>query len=464
MQTNQPRPRPKPKARVAASTEPGPSGEPEISIPQSAAAKDNDELFMRNRKRTTYTWQKLKEIDQKAQVELTVQDNDDEGHTQPKHKKKKPNEVVVPRWQRDQEFVRMLSEQHSENSDDDIIEIKEVNQSPVRKDIRKERSRSRSLTPPPLVPIQEIQKARNLVRQALENVPRPLSPDLLYADDLTDNIILSSELASLAKSVALQSLKGDLRYTAQSVSQQDTVQITVKWQPHPRDPSGVVKVSAYRMNREESFRDLFDAAADDMSVLLQSLVMTYNGKRLFSSASPRALDIWGETEFVACDKATYAYLQANNFARESSPRIERPRQARAEAIEINSDDDSGPSAYSSPPPPQRQTHESEAESEDDDKFKIVLQSSVTQGKHITLTVRPTTKCGAIVKAFLKKAGLTDQYPHVFQDKPAPNKRGRKSQVSQKDPKICVDGDKMSNDTEIGDADLEDGDMVEVVGL
>ncbi len=179
---------------------------------------------------------------------------------------------------------------------------------------------------------------------------------------------------------------------------------------------------------------------------------------------------------MAYDQTTYSYLQANHHARESNlssadHSAQRPKDS-ADAIEINSEDDDGPieSHPYSPLPlaeTQKQVHESDAESEADDKFKIVLQSSLTQDKHITLTVRPRTKCGAIVKAFLKKAGVTEQYPHVFQDtasKAAPNKRGKKSQAKQKDPRICIDGEKMSNDTEIGDADLEDGDMVEVVGL
>lgn len=50
-----------------------------------------------------------------------------------------------------------------------------------------------------------------------------------------------------------------------------------------------------------------------------------------------------------------------------------------------------------------------------------------------------------MKAFLKKAGLSDKY-----------KKGG--------PCLMVDGDKMSAGSEIADADLDDGDMVEVVGL
>lgn len=32
------------------------------------------------------------------------------------------------------------------------------------------------------------------------------------------------------------------------------------------------------------------------------------------------------------------------------------------------------------------------------------------------------------------------------------------------PMLCLDGDKLNPGSEIGDADLEDGDLIEVVGL
>jgi hypothetical protein len=172
---------------------------------------------------------------------------------------------------------------------------------------------------------------------------------------------------------------------------------------------------------------------------------------------------------VAYDKLTYAYMQASNYARHSTDHHPQNPIGGTNAVEIISDGGDSPSESHDQPltETRKQLQESDAESEADDKFKIVLQSSVTQGQHITLTVRPRTKCGAIVKAFLRKAGLAEQYPQVFQDtttKGASTKRGRKSGDQQKDPRICIDGEKMSNDIEIGDADLEDGDMVEVVGL
>jgi len=137
--------------------------------------------------------------------------------------------------------------------------------------------------------------------------------------------------------------------------------------------------------------------------------------------------------------------------------------------------------HSSPDPSQQPTgHDSDAESqaaaesdagnddEDDDKFKLILRSAQTGDKDITLTVRPTTKCGAILRAFLKKAGLADrpEYKEVFAGAGAggTGKSKGKQGAKGKDPRLCVDGDKMNNEAEIGEADLEDGDMVEVVGL
>lgn len=85
----------------------------------------------------------------------------------------------------------------------------------------------------------------------------------------------------------------------------------------------------------------------------------------------------------------------------------------------------------------------------------MLRSAATEDKGINLTVRPTTTCGAIVKAFLKAAGLSDQYT-------ASSSKSKKA--GQAMPQLMIDGDKMADDMEIGEADLDDGDLVEVVGL
>ena len=78
--------------------------------------------------------------------------------------------------------------------------------------------------------------------------------------------------------------------------------------------------------------------------------------------------------------------------------------------------------------------------DNEDTFKLSVRSGSSTA--VTITVRPTTTCGAIVAAFLKRAGLT----------------------STKRPKLMIDGDKMNPETPISEADLEDGDLVEVVDM
>lgn len=56
-----------------------------------------------------------------------------------------------------------------------------------------------------------------------------------------------------------------------------------------------------------------------------------------------------------------------------------------------------------------------------------------------------------MKAFLKKAGLANRNN-------SPKKGGAKGAA------LSIDGDRMDPNMQIADADLEDGDMVDVVGL
>ena len=109
----------------------------------------------------------------------------------------------------------------------------------------------------------------------------------------------------------------------------------------------------------------------------------------------------------------------------------------------------------SSPPPSAEDGESESDSQlmadddDGDIFKLVVRSGVT--KDFTLQVRQTTTCGAIVKAFLKRAGIADQYIEA-------------RSIRGGGPRLMIDGERMDPETPISGADLEDGDQVEVGGL
>lgn len=87
------------------------------------------------------------------------------------------------------------------------------------------------------------------------------------------------------------------------------------------------------------------------------------------------------------------------------------------------------------------------------KLKLTVRAEKAS-KNVTLVVLPTTTCGHIVAAFLERNGLADKYPD-------PRKAPPKGKAA---PHIVVDGDKLAYDAPISDADLEDGDMVDVAGL
>lgn len=98
----------------------------------------------------------------------------------------------------------------------------------------------------------------------------------------------------------------------------------------------------------------------------------------------------------------------------------------------------------------------------EDTFKLILRSVKTP-KGIILTVRPQTKCGAILKAYIRRAGLAKEYLEHDTATRGRN-RGRRSVIIASGPRLVVDGDKLDNDTEIRETDLEDGDIIEVAGL
>lgn len=127
-----------------------------------------------------------------------------------------------------------------------------------------------------------------------------------------------------------------------------------------------------------------------------------------------------------------------------------------------SDEEHEPVEVSPPIPNAEYRAASYASESEDDTFKIIVRSA--NSKEVTLTVRPTTKCGAIVRAFLSKTGLADKYPDAMDFGVASPNKKRKTTAQGKVPQLCVEGGRIAASMEIGDQDVEDGDMVEVVGL
>ncbi|KAG2155909.1 uncharacterized protein EDB93DRAFT_1128794 [Suillus bovinus] len=436
-----PRPRPvaKPKAASSTTVNPNPTPSPvqpscSTSTTQNSIAEnkldDEDAIFFRNRGRTTQCWNKLRAMTKDTPSDKADEDDDldwgerTEPESTPRHRKKKSNKQhELPRWQA-ADIVTLLS---SDNEEDEfeIMEntskVSDDDTSPRKR--KRDRSRSKSITPPPQLPVHQLNNARALVRQALAVAPPRAPSPIEIPDDLTDTSDLNPELAKIVEEVRKRAVA--TKNTPEQGGGPELVIIKVRWRPHPLNTAGVKDVWNFKMKRHDTFQYLFEELADLAAVLVDHLVVSHDGKRLFASGTPHGVRIWAEGELEACDQTTWDYIRAH-----------RHQQAPQAAQSVNN----------SPSPGRESDPESEAESTGGDKIKVVLRSAVTE-ENVNLTVRPTTTCGAIVKAFLKAAGLSDRYP-----------------VSTSTPQLMVDGDKMADDTEIGEADLDDGDLVEVVGL
>jgi hypothetical protein len=157
-------------------------------------------------------------------------------------------------------------------------------------------------------------------RQTLDSAPRPPSP--VAGDEYTDAISpdLAPELAKIARAVRTNaSQQSSSSKRIPETSGPENVTIKVKWQPHPLNESARTRVWGFKMKRvcrsffhrvEESdssyvfqhdtFRDLFEQTADEAMILSDHLIVTYDGKRVFASATPPSLKIWAEAELGKC--------------------------------------------------------------------------------------------------------------------------------------------------------------------
>ncbi|KAI0647844.1 hypothetical protein C8Q79DRAFT_952190 [Trametes meyenii] len=484
-----PRPRPRPRAPPATATlstdvppsSPGPSsaaaGTPPPHAPlatQVLSVEDEDAMFMRNRTRDAQGWKrinKLAEEPEKRKRKKSAPDSSDSEHesgSSPRARGRKPRkrsgkQDTLPDWtRRPEDIIEILSD-----SDDDIFAPKENKplvdaESPSKLKGKRPRSRSRSLTPPPALPQFLIDRAQNAINEFMGTVREPSPTD--FGNESIDTIVQDPELASIARRVKSQAHRFESS-PAPEGGGPENVKLKILWKPHPLATDVRPQVWSFEQKRHDSFHALCADIADMICIRRENLILSYDDKRVFPSSSPHSIGIWAEAELEACDKTTYHYLQENRRMRSESiaPPIlpdskdvshRSPSRPHSPSATELSDDDG---AASSPPSPKQQ------DDKPSDAFHIKVLSGRTTGE-ITLLVRPTTKCGAIVRAFLKKAGLEAEYP---ENPPVPQGRGRgrgKAVAATRIPALSIEGDKMDPETEIGDADLVDGEQVEIVGL
>ncbi|TFL01776.1 hypothetical protein BDV98DRAFT_567521 [Pterulicium gracile] len=442
-----PRPRPKPRKKAAdttgASTSAATTGSSAPTSGSGAAAssstpqEDEDEYFFRNRNRSNAAWRNLDQATREVPKRASPDSDDDHsdsigGSPRKKHKRKQKETGSIPDWEHK---LRLLSEdvnsdhRGGKDSEDDVVEVLGGSKPQDRR--RRGRSRSKSITPPPEITAGQLFSIKQIVKSALGADAQPTVSHAAALDIDDDEIedefsfTLDPELQQIARQSKLQNrnkMKGVYSREASEAYEErpgadEDIRMSIKWVPHPQDPNGLkVKEWDKKMLRSDSFRVLFEAIADEVGTIADTLIVTVDRQRIFPSTTPLALNLRFSAKLEAYDKVTYDYIRAQ---RDKTPSLESP-----------------------PASPSRKAASPDPTSE---KLKLTLRTAKAGVKDVSLAVRTTTTCGAVVQAFVKAAGLVGK-------------------VKVENGRVSVDGDKLDNDVVMGDVDVEDGDMVEVVGL
>ena len=147
---------------------------------------------------------------------------------------------------------------------------------------------------------------------------RPKTPPMEILDDSTDNIELDPALALVAKQ--MQSERSRAGSAAPDTGGPPIVSISVKWVPHPKNPVAQGYTSTFRVKRvsnestqlhaaltsqqHDSFHALVEHVADVAEVMADHVVLSYDNKRVFPSATPHTIGLWAEAELGTCVPST----------------------------------------------------------------------------------------------------------------------------------------------------------------
>ena len=302
----------------------------------------------------------------------------------------------------------------------------------------------------------------------LQSSARADSPTNDFVDDSVDTIVLDEDLVSIARQVrARVNGRGDL----ESGGGPEIVTIKVHWLRHSPSSGGRADVGTFEMKRvllivlsPRNVGDTFPIARHFPHTIRNCRRHSWYPHKVPGLNSQWCARIrirdTAQLENLGRSTIRHVWFQSSNVHLTDILRLDATDVTTFEHLREQRHETpfAGQSNSWSPPPGTAEDGESESDvqsvaEEDDDTFKLIVRSGVT--KDVTLKVRPTTSCGAIVKAFLRRAGIADKYPEGKSSR-------RKSAVGG--PRLMIDGDQMDPDTPISEADLEDGDQVEVTGL
>ncbi|KAG9095737.1 hypothetical protein FS749_009910, partial [Ceratobasidium sp. UAMH 11750] len=269
--------------------------------------------------------------------------------------------------------------------------------------------RERSITPPP-----------DDIRYQASNQARAVLSKLYYDDDREpspegesqDAIELLPELAAIQRNVRASS-------SAPEASENRTLELHIKWIPHPEQPQYFEtgdRVWTFDVSQNKAFGEVRRMLTGLPTSIIP--ILRCKGKRLYDGGTPASLFAGKKLEIQAMTLATHQYYEE----RHQDPLSATADDEAAGEMETNSREDSPAAAA--------------------DKITLRLRTGPKDNHPQTVRVLSNSTIETVIAAFLSKTGRT----------------------GMQGVRLQIDGEDLEMDSTIADADLEDGDLVEVAGI
>ncbi|CAE6463980.1 unnamed protein product [Rhizoctonia solani] len=407
-----PRPKPRPKPKVT-SEPPTSSTSLESSRTKSPPSNNDDDLFIRHDpNRLVYTQKKPREKSPLRDVKYFDNGDSDESPDSKRRKKElAPKRAKpLPSWTfqpRDPTATNVESDDDS--SEPEILEddaFKDVPSAPLPKP----KLRERSITPPP----QDLQyQIGNQVHELLHNLydiddDRELSPEM----ESQDAIQLLPELAAIQKNVRASS-------AAPEIDDTRSVDLHIKWIAHPTHPQpweSALTSWDFNVPLSKPFGEI-RRMLTGLPITTQPVLRRQN-RRLYDGGTPATLIAGSKLDIEAMSKTTNDYFEERHQIPPSAPGSD----AADDHEDANGSQD-GSAAVA-------------------EKIILRLRTGPNDTRLTNVRVFPDATIQMVIEVFLSKTG-----------------RAGMQGVS-----LQIDGDDLEMDSTVADADLEDGDLVEVAGI
>ncbi|QRV92364.1 ubiquitin-like Rad60 SUMO-like protein [Ceratobasidium sp. AG-Ba] len=420
MSSSRPRPKPRPKPKTLpnapVSSTSATSAGSSTPVKSSGATDDDDDLFIRhdpNRIAATYSQQKKARAHSPvpATQDVTYFNNHDNSEDSPESKRRRKEQggrsKPLPAWTyQTREVPSLPIETDSDSSGPEILD--DIDQAPSQP-LAKPKLRERSITPPPdEIRYQASSQAQAILSNIYHDDEREVTPE----GESQDVIELLPELAAIQRNARATS-------AAPELSDNRQVELHVKWIPHPEKPQHFEQGEhswTFQVPQNKPFSEVRRMLT---GIQLTSLPVLRKGpKRLFDGGTPGSLFVGTKLEIQAMTLATHQYFEERHLDPSSAP----PGDDVDEEIAINSREGS-PAAT-------------------EEKISLKLRAGPKDNNPTTVRVLSNSTVGDVVAAFLNKIGR-------------PGAQGVRLQN---------DGEDLDMEATLADAELEDGDLVEVVGI